>query len=265
MPDFTDQLGRTIHLPVTPSRIISLVPSQTELLFDLGLDEQVVGITKFCVHPPEWFYTKTRVGGTKKLHLNTIYQLQPDLIIANKEENTKEEVEELANACPTWISNITTLENASEMIAQLGVMTGTATKSRTIVEMIDQEFNNLKQTLDRSRSIRAAYLIWNDPIMTVGSNTFIHEMLTQAGFINIFAGKERYPLITIDDLKKLNCEIVLLSSEPFPFRQKHVEHLNALLPGITIMLVDGEMFSWYGSRLQYAPRYFKQLREEYKL
>src|ERR1700741_3198050 len=108
---FIDQTGRKISIPQIPQRIISLVPSQTELLFDLGLDKEVVGITKFCVHPPEWFQTKTRVGGTKQLKIDLIKQLQPDLIIANKEENVKEQIEELEKHFPVWISDVNNLED----------------------------------------------------------------------------------------------------------------------------------------------------------
>ncbi len=116
MPIFTDQTGREVSIPSHPQRIISLVPSQTELLFDLGLEEQVAGITKFCVHPEKWFRSKTRIGGTKNIKSALIHQLQPDLIIANKEENVKEQVEELAAHYPVWVSDIHDLQSALDMI-----------------------------------------------------------------------------------------------------------------------------------------------------
>ena len=179
MPAFTDQTGRTILLEYIPQRIISLVPSQTELLFDLGLDEQVIGITKFCVHPPEWFYTKTRVGGTKKLHIDTIHQLQPDLIIANKEENVKEQIEECAKNYPVWVSDVNNLADAYEMIEQIGLMTGKIEKAGSLIARIKTNFSQLPTNDSR---LKAAYLIWNDPYMTVGGDTFIHSMLEAAGF-----------------------------------------------------------------------------------
>lgn len=259
MPSFTDQTGNTITLSSAPTRIVSLVPSQTELLFDLGLDEQVAGITKFCVHPPEWHHTKTRVGGTKKLHLDTIYQLQPDLIIANKEENTKEEIEALAGSYPVWVSDISNLAHACEMIRQVGEMTGTTTKASGIISSIQHEFDQLRQTNPPFKTMRAAYLVWNDPFMTVGSDTFIHAMLSESGLENVFAGKSRYPVISQEDIRNSGCEVLLLSSEPYPFKQKHIDQLQPLFPGIKILIADGEMFSWYGSRLQYAPRYFARL------
>ncbi|MEP7371799.1 MAG: helical backbone metal receptor [Chitinophagaceae bacterium] len=260
MQAFTDQTGHTIFLENTPKRIISLVPSQTELLFDLGLDEEVIAITKFCVHPPEWFYTKRRIGGTKKLHIDIIHQLQPDLIIANKEENVKEQIEELAKDYPVWISDVTDLPTAYEMIEQIGLLTGKYEKAKDIVSTIKADFSQLQY----SRKPKTCYLIWNDPYMTVGGDTFIHSMMESAGFGNIFKSKQRYPVVTTEDLVAADCELLLLSSEPFPFKQKHIdelkESLNIIgLPNIKIALVDGEMFSWYGSRLQHAPHYFKEL------
>lgn len=256
MPLFTDQTGRTISLTTIPLRIISLVPSQTELLFDLGLDEEVVGITKFCIHPAEWFYSKVRVGGTKKINFPTIHQLQPDLILANKEENVKEQVEELAGSYPVWVSDINTLQDACEMIGQVGLLTGKETRSKEIIATIKNEFSCFQNAyLPRN----VAYLIWNDPLMTVGGDTFIHSMLEAAGLNNVFAGKSRYPEITVDDLKAWDLQLLLLSSEPFPFKQKHIDALQPQLPRTKILLVDGEMFSWYGSRLQLTPRYFSEL------
>ena len=188
MPAFTDQTGRTIFPETSPQRIISLVPSQTELLFDLDLNEQVVGITKFCVHPPEWFYTKTRVGGTKKIHLDVIHQLQPDLIIANKEENVKEQIEECAKNYPVWVSDVNNLADAYDMIEQVGIITGKADKSKEIISSIKNAFSELPNVSSppAGGAVRTCYLIWNDPYMTVGGDTFIHAMLKACGFKNIF-------------------------------------------------------------------------------
>lgn len=263
MPAFTDQTVRTIFPETSPQRIISLVPSQTELLFDLDLNEQVVGITKFCVHPAEWFYTKTRVGGTKKIHLDIIHQLQPDLIIANKEENVKEQIEECAKNYPVWISDVNNLADAYEMIEQVGIITGKADKSKEIVGSIKKEFSQFQNTCPppAGKAVRTCYLIWNDPYMTVGSDTFIHSMLETAGFVNVFKDQKRYPIVTDEELINKNLDVLFLSSEPFPFKQKHVDQLQSLLPGTKIMLVDGEMFSWYGSHLLHAPAYFKEVQK----
>ena len=264
MPAFTDQTGREVILDKTPHRIISLVPSQTELLFDLGLNNEVIGITKFCVHPEEWFQNKTRVGGTKQIKIDIIHKLQPDLIIANKEENIKEQVEELGNHYPVWVSDVNNLEDAYEMIGQIGILTD---KGHVAKEMIDQIKSGFSRLPTIDSRLPTCYLIWQKPYMTAGGDTFIHSMMEAAGFKNIFFDKDRYPEIFIDDLRtdpeheSKGCQLLLLSSEPFPFKQKHVDELQPLLPNTKILLVDGEMFSWYGSRLLLAPGYFKQLRD----
>jgi ABC-type Fe3+-hydroxamate transport system substrate-binding protein len=259
MPLFTDQLYRTIELAEKPARIISLVPSQTELLYDLGLENEVIGITKFCVHPEKWFKGKERIGGTKTINIRKIKELQPDLIIANKEENIKEQVEELAQDLPVWISDVNTLEEAYDMIKNIGSMTGKQEEAASLLGRIKIAFAQLDI---RASNKRTAYLIWKDPYMTVGGDTFINDMLSTAGFYNIFQDCQRYPEITIEDLNGVNCELLLLSSEPYPFKQKHIDNLQDQLPGTKILLVDGEAFSWYGSRLLHAATYFQELQKE---
>jgi ABC-type Fe3+-hydroxamate transport system substrate-binding protein len=259
MPDYNDQTGRTISLSSPPRRIISLVPSQTELLHYLGLTEEVAGITKFCVHPAEWFRSKTRIGGTKQLNIAAIRQLQPQLIIANKEENLKEQVDELAADYPVWISDVVDLPTAYDMIASVGSLVGKKEKAEELINQVKQNFEKLPLSkLNGSGS--ACYLIWRNPYMTIGGDTFIHSMLEIAGFDNLYKSEKRYPEISINDLRQRNCKYLLLSSEPFPFKQKHIDELQAELPGTTILLVDGEIFSWYGSRMLHAADYFQKLR-----
>jgi ABC-type Fe3+-hydroxamate transport system substrate-binding protein len=261
MPAFTDQIGRTIELPRTPTRIISLVPSQTELLSSLGLDEQVVGITKFCIHPDAWFRSKPRIGGTKAIDPARIDALQPDLIIANKEENDKHQVEALAARYPVWVSDIKTLANALTMIRSVGTLTGKETKAVDLANEIDTRFQTLTTP---PKTISAAYLIWYRPWMAAGGDTFIHQMLRYCGFDNVFADRERYPQIDTSDLNALTGIpdlTILLSSEPYPFRQRHIDEIKQTLPHAKVLLVDGEFFSWYGSRLLHAPAYFRQLRD----
>jgi ABC-type Fe3+-hydroxamate transport system substrate-binding protein len=257
MSAFVDQTGRTVFLVEPPQRIISLVPSQTELLAGLGLREEVIGITKFCIHPADWFRTKRRIGGTKLLNMELIRLLQPDLIIANKEENLKEHVEELASEFPVWVSDLHTLEGAYQMIREIGSITWKTAAASKLIAQIKAGFAQLTPPPQKPK---AAYLIWKAPYMTAGNDTFIHTMLDIAGYENAFAGKTRYPVVTISDLQNSQCEYLFLSSEPYPFRQKHIDELQPLLPDTTIILVDGEMFSWYGSRLLHAPGYFKLLK-----
>lgn len=258
MPFFTDQLLRTIELPVPPRRIVSLVPSQTELLYDLGLEQEVASITKFCVHPPHWFRSKPRIGGTKQVSIEKVKALRPDLILANKEENVREQVEALSAIAPVWVSDVNGLEDALDMIKAVGRLTGTDEKAAGICHRVKTGFEQLPAA---AKTVRAAYLIWREPHMAAGGDTFISDMLQRLGADNIFGHLQRYPVITADDLREANCDLLLLSSEPYPFRQKHIDEWQAQLPHAKILLVDGEMFSWYGSRLLQAPAYFAALQK----
>jgi ABC-type hemin transport system substrate-binding protein len=259
-------LQKTSDLNYIPKRIISLVPSQTELLHYLGLEQETIGITKFCVHPREWFRNKKRVGGTKAINLKTINDLHPDLIIANKEENVKEQVEELAKHYPVWITDVNNLNDALEMINDIGQLTGKQNSSASLTDSIKKKFNDLNQLQTSNFKPQTCYLIWQNPYMTIGADTFINDMLSRCSFQNAFSDKKRYPEVTIPQLQSRllsgsNLKLLLLSSEPFPFKQKHIDELQQQLPDCKIMLVDGEMFSWYGSRLLHAPGYFKKLLE----
>ncbi len=252
----TDQMGRSVELPVHPMRIISLVPSQTELLYDLGLAHRIAGQTIFCVHPRAAFESAVKVGGTKKLQLDKIRTLKPDLIIGNKEENEQSQIEILEKEFPVWMSDIHTLEDALVMIRSVGDITDTAIRANEIAAGIESVFDDLHI---RPRG-SALYLIWRDPWMAAGRKTFIHQMLRTAGFRNIITDPEsRYPELTTEQIQKLSPDCILLSSEPYPFREKHIAELQAVCPDAQIVLVDGEMFSWYGSRLLKAPGYICQL------
>jgi ABC-type Fe3+-hydroxamate transport system substrate-binding protein len=253
---FTDQLYNTIQISFPPKRIVSLVPSQTELLYSLGLEEEVVGITKFCIRPQTWFKTKQRVGGTKTINIEAVKKLQPDVIIANKEENVKEQVEALQNIAPVWISDIETMEDALEMIQSVGKMVNKTNKADKIAFDIKNRFLQIHPLKTK---LRTAYLIWKDPYMAAGNDTFINDMMNRCGLNNIYEDRQRYPQVTIEELLLRNCQLLLLSSEPYPFKEKHIDELQQQLPNTTIALADGEMFSWYGSRLLLAPAYFTEL------
>ena len=249
-------LQQATDLHYLPKRIISLVPSQTELLFYLELESETAGITKFCIHPPDWFKTKEKIGGTKTVNLAKIKALQPDLIIANKEENVKEQVESLALDFPVWLTDVNNLADALQMIADIGTLTGKSVAADTLLININKAFDELPKM---ENLLKTAYLIWRDPYITIGGDTFINDMLITCGFENIYADKSRYPEISMDALHIANCQLLLLSSEPYPFKQNHIDELSEQLPGIKIILVDGEYFSWYGSRMLHAPAYFTRL------
>ncbi|MEO8719732.1 MAG: helical backbone metal receptor [Ginsengibacter sp.] len=243
------------------SAIISLVPSQTELLFYLGLEKEVIGITKFCIHPDAWFKEKTRVGGTKNINLETIDQLSPDLIIANKEENSKEQIEKLAVTYDIWITDVKNLPEAIEMIRDIGNLTNRTEAAFDLALKIESGFIELKNIFSKKRRIQSAYFIWKDPYMVAANDTFINDMMKYCGLENIYSNLDRYPQITLKEISDKKCELILLSSEPFPFGQKHKEEIQNQLPGTKIVLVDGEMFSWYGNRLLKSISYFRRFSE----
>jgi ABC-type Fe3+-hydroxamate transport system substrate-binding protein len=251
--NYTDQLNRSISIPSIPRRIISLVPSQTELLVDLGLEDRIVGVTKFCVHPKSLRKEKTIVGGTKNYRLELIDQLKPDLIIGNKEENDQAGIEMLKNNYPVWMSDIYTLEDSLDMILRLGEIFKVEKKAKSISDQIQVDF------LEKPKfKGTAVYLIWNNPIMAAGSETFINVMLPYSGFKNLIT-ESRYPEISLEELQRLDPQYLLLSSEPFPFKPKHLKDFENFLPQTKIVIVDGEMFSWYGSRLLGSKEYFSTI------
>jgi len=252
MPVFYDQLNRAVHVPKHPKRIISIVPSQTELLFYLGLDDEIIGITKFCTHPSDKVSSKVKIGGTKQLNIELIKELQPDLIIANKEENEQNQVEELMNVCPVWVSDIADLSGALNMIVGIGEVVGRIIQAKALSQAITNEFNKLSNP---PLNLRVAYLIWRKPYMVAGTGTFINSMLQVCGLTNAF-GQGRYPEVSNEMLINADPDVVLLSSEPYPFGEKHKEEIKSIVPRAKIILVDGEMFSWYGSRLLLTPAYF---------
>lgn len=262
MPIFTDQMQRKVDIPHPPQRIVSLVPSQTELLFDLGLQDQIVGVTKFCIHPKAQCASKTYIGGTKKFHFDRIDALKPDLIIGNKEENYQEGIEALAEKYPVWMSDIFTLDDSLRMMQQLGEITDTTARAQSFINEITTGFASL--AVPQQPATKVAYFIWRKPYMAAGNNNFIDEMIKHCGWQNVFANVPRYPEISPEQLAEKSPDVILLSSEPYPFKQKHLEEFQQICPRAKVVLVDGEMFSWYGSRLRLAPAYFQQLLGELK-
>lgn len=253
MKTVIDQLGRSVSFAFPPKRIISLVPSQTELLAWLALDEEVVGITRFCTHPAVWFSSKKRVGGTKQLRFSAVEDLHPELIIGNREENDQEQIERLSARYPVWLSDIYTLSDAQDMILRLGEVCDRSEQAKVLTEEISRVFGEIAQP----RPVSAAYLIWREPYMVAAANTFIDDMMRRAGFINVFGDQQRYPALTAAELASAAPEVVLLSSEPYPFTGKHVSEIQAVCRHARVLLVDGAAFSWYGSRLLSAAAYLQ--------
>lgn len=255
MISLVDQIGRTITLPAPPQRIVSLVPSLTELLFDLGLGDRIVGCTWFCVHPQSATAKLAKVGGTKNVSIDKMKGLAPDLVIASKEENLQTQVEEIEKFAATYVSDINTVAEAERAITHIGMLTGSEGGANYLLQRIAQNCNQWPYT---GKSV--AYLIWKDPFMAAAQDTFISQMLLRAGFRNALdATFSRYPEISQEELAALNADFIFLSSEPYPFQQKHAVEIAALAPHSKVVLVDGEIFSWYGSRLVKFDAYISSL------
>lgn len=259
-----DQLGRHIDTTAPMERIVSLVPSQTELLCDLGLQSRLVGITKFCVHPSGLKNKINVVGGTKNVHWEELRALKPDIVLCNKEENTLEIVQELETFTQVHVADIYTLENCYQLMRDYGVLFKVKKQSQFLIDEIQLRAGQHAMFLADRKQPKVAYMIWKKPWMLAGGDTFIDHMLNAAGFDNAFKDQSRYPVVELSDIKKAEIDFLFLSSEPFPFSEKHKTALQQLLPGIKIVLVDGEFFSWYGSRLKWAFAYFKTLFTEFE-
>ena len=242
-------------------RIISLVPSLSEYLWALGLDEQVVGITKFCVHPDHWWREKTRVGGTKQVNFDTIQHLQPTLIIANKEENTKEDIERLQQSYEVLLTDINTIDDAFRDLLRIGECVHKLEETKELLQEIKNAF---AATKNMGKGASFLYFIWQDPHFVVGPNTYIHSLLSYLGFVN-FCSVERYPelqeVFSEEKQKQHDPDYIFLSSEPYPFKKEHITAFLNRFPQSKVLLIDGEMCSWYGSRMLEVPAYFKQIFE----
>ncbi|MEQ8524082.1 helical backbone metal receptor [Gracilimonas sp.] len=225
-------------------RIVSLVPSLTELLVDLGLKDQLIGRTRFCIHP-KGIEEIEIIGGTKNPNLEKIVELEPDFILTNKEENRKEDVELLEKYAPVRVTEIDSIQDAILEISSLGEVLGVKEQAGVLVKKITALLN------DRPAKppLSVAYFIWKDPWMTVGNDTYIHDVLHKYGLDNVYGLHKRYPKTTLKEVAELQPELLLLSSEPYPFKEKHIDEIKAVCPQSEIKLVNGEWFSWYGSRM----------------
>ena len=242
---FIDQTGYKITSDRHPQRIVSLVPSQTELLYSLGI--KPIAQTIFCVHPTQYFKESNKIGGTKKLNLAKIKRLKPDLIIGNKEENHQAEIETLRSEFRVWLSEIYTLSDANTMILQIGELVNKKEEAESLVSAIQRDFSKINIA---KKTQRVLYLIWRKPYMAAGRSTFINAILKSQGLENCISEVDsRYPELSTDQIKEYNPDTILLSSEPYPFKDKHITELQSMLPQASIELVDGELYSWYGPRL----------------
>lgn len=253
-----DALNRPVRLASPPRRIVSLVPSITRSLADLGLDEEVVGVTTFCVDPPGWRERKRRVGGTKDVRAERVAELRPDLILANKEENERAQVLALEAIAPVYVTDVATVAQAADLLVRLGALVGREAAGAALAAEVRDGF----AALEPGPARRVAYLIWRAPLMVAGGGTLIDDVLARAGLVNVFAGRPRYPAVEEAELRVARPEVLLLSSEPYPFREAHAAELAAVCPGARALRVPGEPFSWWGSRLRETPSYLRSLLAE---
>lgn len=258
-----DSTGNLHTFDKVPQRIISLVPSQTELLVDLGLESNIVGITKFCVHPKDLRSKKQMVGGTKEVNYDKIEALEPDIIICNKEENTLEIVEKLRLICPVWVTDVIRVEDNFKMISDFGSLFDSVGPAKIWNEKIALALSDFKKFIENKSVKKVAYFIWKKPYMVAGSNNFINELLCLNHFENVFANQSRYPEVALEKINlKGDLDFILLSSEPYPFKEKDALEMANFANHAKIIFVDGEMFSWHGSRLLKALAYFKELHQK---
>ncbi|MAO65743.1 MAG: hypothetical protein CL666_12170 [Balneola sp.] len=239
-------------------RIISLVPSLTELLYDLGLKDQIIGRTRFCIHPNYKIKQAEIIGGTKNPKLEEIVEMQPDLILANKEENRKEDIEVLQKYAEVRVTDINTIEDALLEITSLGKLLGVQEAANTLVK----ELNALLNERPECPPLSVAYFIWKDPWMSVGHDTYIHDVLQSWQFTNLYGNETRYPKTDLQELRAKDPDLILLSSEPYPFKEKHIAEIQEASPNSKIELVNGEWFSWYGSRMKPAFEWLNNWRKE---
>lgn len=258
---FVDHLGRKVSIEFPPKRIISTVPSQTELLSDLGLGQEVVGVTRFCTYPKDWKKSKTIIGGTKRLDFNKIESLNPDLIIGNKEENIKPQVEEIAEILPYWISDVQCFEDNQKLIRDIGELCNKNTEAEVLCNRIENVCSTIRSVQKKPK--RVAYFIWRNPFMVAGNNTYINSILEKLGFINVFSNLDkRYPIVTFEELKRVEVDEIFLSSIPFHFNELHAQEFKINFPDIKVTFVDGEVFSYFGSRIAKSEEYLMSLLDD---
>jgi ABC-type Fe3+-hydroxamate transport system substrate-binding protein len=253
-----DQIQKDLNIKSRPTKVVCLVPSLTELLVDLGLENRIVGVTKFCVHPGHIRKSTSVIGGTKTVKIDKVKSLYPDFILANKEENELEHIESLAESFPVYVSDIKSIEDLQSLIQDLASIFEIDSQSSQLINNLKSKYESFKVDMNKMPKLKVAYFIWRDPWMVAGSSTFIDYMLELNNFENVFGSLSRYPEVDLNKLPQM--DYAFLSSEPFPFEHKHKKELP--VEASKIQIVDGEYFSWYGTRLLKALEYFRNLRDK---
>ena len=253
---YVDHLKRTIILNDYPKRVISIVPSITELIINLGLKHLLIGITNYCIHPQKETDLIRKIGGTKTPKIDLILDLAPDIVIANKEENKMSDIEVISKHTSVWVSDINSYEDNFKLIIELGKLFNKNSEATTLCAVIKNNWRKVPEFKSKS----CLYFIWRNPYMLAGKDTFINSVLAKSGFENLIS-QNRYPTQNIDELSSLSPELILLSTEPYCFKEKHISEFRKLFPNAIIKIVDGELFSWYGSRQKLLPSYLIKLKK----
>jgi ABC-type Fe3+-hydroxamate transport system substrate-binding protein len=257
-PALVDASGVALELAAAPRRIVSLIPSTTELLCALGLADALVGVTVYCVEPRDVVRGKTRVGGEKDPDLVAIRALAPDLVVANIEENRREDVDALrAAGIPVWVTYPRTVAEGLAMIRDLGDVTGARERAGAMLDELEPLYRRVRERAAARRPVRVFYPIWRRPWMTIGADTYVHDLLSTCGGANVFADRIRYPTVSLEEMAARAPEVIVLPDEPFRFRRAHIADFDAFptVPAVRdrrIHLVDGKPFSWHGPRLAEA-------------
>ena len=256
-----DATGAAVVLPGPPQRIVSLVPSITEILFTLGVGPAVAGCTVYCTQPPDGVATTTRVGGEKNPKLELIRDLGADLVIANIEENLPEHVATLRSwGIPVYVTYPRTVPDGIRLLAELGAVTGAAERGAALARELDALLADVEGASRGRRPVRVFYPIWRHPYMTIGADTYAHDMLARCGGVSVFADRaSRYPTVTLDEMASAAPEVILLPDEPYRFRRVHVADFEPYpdVPAVRdgrIHLMDGKLLTWYGPRIGEALR-----------
>ena len=252
------------HPPAGDSaRIVSLVPSITELLFGLGLGERVVGRTTFCIHPREAVASVPRVGGTKKVRIDKLRALAPTHVIVNIDENDRDQVDEIsAFVDHVMVTHPIEPRDNLSLYRLVGHVFGATARAEALCRGFESEYRVLRRAAEQFPPQRVLYLIWREPWMTVSRSTYISRMLALVNWTTVLGDEEtRYPEVTLSPDTATQTDRILLSSEPFPFKPEHREEVLELVadPGVPVAFIDAEMVSWYGDRairgLQYLREY----------
>ena len=250
-----DDLGRKIDFERPPETVVSLVPSLTKTLSDLGLGEKLAAVTRFCKYPQELVQTLPKIGGPQKVDTQKILGINPGVVLSVKEENNREQVLQLAEKIPVVVFNIRNIDDALRMITTLGRLFSVETKAHTITSRIKK---GLANTVFPTKRLTVLYLIWKKPWMAAGKDTFIGSMLQAAGFENLANG--RYP--EVNETMMRRASVIMLATEPYPFKEAERKQLAERFPRQKVLIVEGEIFTWFGSYMLNAASYLTKLIEK---